>query len=210
MRYIFTRASSESKRQLMHHMGRLWLRAEVRELERAVRKREGACTFSPYIVVDAEALLHHAALVKQLVFSRKFVVIIPCVVVGALDELKRDSVKARDATRWLETQFQRGNRFLRAQRAGERLSLPLIKLPKKKDKEAWTFFQVLECCAHLARQSSAGASTATLVTLLTGSDLAASRDFSPSGLAQSAGIKLESITSFCGKWKQGTSKSQGT
>lgn len=56
---------------------------------------------------------------------------------SALDELKGESGRAREAIRWLETQFQRGNRFLRAQRSNESLTLPLIKYPKKKDKEAW-------------------------------------------------------------------------
>jgi protein SMG5 len=58
-------------------------------------------------------------------------------VVSALDELKREIGRARETIRWLELQFQRGNRFLRAQRSHERLPIPLIKYPKKKDKEAW-------------------------------------------------------------------------
>lgn len=61
----------------MRHMGQLWLKEEVRNLETRVRKSE--CNFSPYLVVDREALLQHMHLVKQLVFSKKFVVIIPCV-----------------------------------------------------------------------------------------------------------------------------------
>ncbi|KAG8291467.1 Protein smg5 [Homalodisca vitripennis] len=58
-------------------------------------------------------------------------------VVSSLDEQKRVSRRARDTIRWLEAQFRQGNRFLRAQRANEHLALPLIKYPKKKDKEAW-------------------------------------------------------------------------
>jgi len=60
-----------------------------------------------------------------------------CLVVSALDELKREIGRARETIRWLESQFQRGNRFLRAQRSHESLPLPRIKYPKKKDKEAW-------------------------------------------------------------------------
>ena len=65
------------------------------------------------------------------------VYVLECLVVSALDELKREIGRARETIRWLESQFQRGNRFLRAQRSHESLPLPRIKYPKKKDKEAW-------------------------------------------------------------------------
>lgn len=61
----------------MKNMGQLWLKAEVRDLESRVRRKEG--NFSPYLVVDSEALIEHIALVKQLVGSRQFIVIIPAV-----------------------------------------------------------------------------------------------------------------------------------
>jgi protein SMG5 len=57
-------------------------------------------------------------------------------VISALDELKRSSGRVRDTIRWIEGHLRNGNRFLRAQRANEQLPLPLIKYPKKKDKEA--------------------------------------------------------------------------
>ena len=65
------------------------------------------------------------------------------IVVSALDEQKRVSRRVRDTIRWLEAQFRHGNRFLRAQRSNERLPLPLIKYPKKKDKEAWSVLLLL-------------------------------------------------------------------
>jgi len=61
----------------MHHMGQLWLRAEVRDLESRVRHR--GATFSPYLAVDSDALIHHMHLVKQLVGARKFIILIPSV-----------------------------------------------------------------------------------------------------------------------------------
>lgn len=61
----------------MKNMGQLWLKAEVRDLESRVRRRAG--NFSPYLVVDSEALIEHIVLVKQLVGSRQFIVIIPAV-----------------------------------------------------------------------------------------------------------------------------------
>jgi hypothetical protein len=69
--------SSSRRGQLMHHMGQLWLRAEVRDLESRVRRR--CATFSPYLAVDSDALIHHMHLVKQLVGARKFIILIPSV-----------------------------------------------------------------------------------------------------------------------------------
>lgn len=209
--------SSSRRGQLMHHMGQLWLRAEVRDLESRVRHR--CATFSPYLAVDSDALIHHMHLVKQLVGARKFIILIPSVVVSALDELKRDIGRARETIRWLELQFQRGNRFLRAQRSHERLPVPLIKYPKKKDKEAWLFFQVVECCHYFSQKTGLHEKhpETALVTLLTGQKSyvsggitrdEASKSFSSVGVAQSAGINLEHIESFYAKWKT-SSKSHG-
>jgi len=205
--------SSSRRGELMHHMGQLWLRAEVRDLESRVRHR--GATFSPYLAVDSDALIHHMHLVKQLVGARKFIILIPSVVVSALDELKREIGRARETIRWLESQFQRGNRFLRAQRSHECLPLPRIKYPKKKDKEAWLFFQVVECCHYFSKQT--GAHETALVTLLTGQKSyvsgggtkdEATKGFSSLGVAKVAGINLEHIESFHAKWKT-SSKSHG-
>lgn len=67
----------ECKGKLMKNMGQLWLQAEVKDLESRVRKTP--CDFSPYLVVDAEALIEHIFLIKQLVGSRQFIVVIPAV-----------------------------------------------------------------------------------------------------------------------------------
>lgn len=124
-------------------------------------------------------------------------------VVSALDEMKKDKLEAREAIRWLEYQFQQGNRFFRAQRHQERLPIPLIKYPKKKDKEGHMFIQIIECCHYLAQQQK----TATnLVTLLMGtannSPNVENKEISYLGLAESAGVNLESISEFYSKWKK--------
>jgi protein SMG5 len=108
-------------------------------------------------------------------------------VVSALDELKKTSSHAREATRWLEAQLQCGSRFLRAQRPHEKLSLPLIKEPKPKNKEAWLYFQIIECCHYLTQQNKAGDTEIPVVTLLTGIDDKKVFSFSLDGLAKSAG-----------------------
>ncbi|XP_011645937.1 protein SMG5 [Pogonomyrmex barbatus] len=191
-----------SKGKLMRHMGRLWLNAEVRALESQLRSR----LISPYLVPDHEALAKHTPALKRLVYAKKFIVVIPAVVVSALDEVKRVSAQAREATRWLEIQLRRGSRFLRAQRPHERLALPLIKGPRPKDKEAWLFFQIIECCHYLTQQAKVGFTgdgEVPVVTLLTGCkpDDRKALTFSPDGLAKSAGVNLEHIESFQIKWK---------
>lgn len=212
--------SEQSRGKLMRHMGKLWLKAEVRALESRLRSR----LISPYLVPDQEALAKHTPALKRLVYAKKFIVIIPSVgesyyegiyfkpfiqalthllivlndgffsVVSALDEMKRTSSKAREATRWLEAQLRKGSRFLRAQRPHERLPLPLIKGPKTKDKEAWLFFQIIECCHYLTQQTKVGLNgdkEPPVVTLLTGLSVEERKasSFSTDGLTKTAGTK---------------------
>ncbi|XP_056644486.1 nonsense-mediated mRNA decay factor SMG5 [Diorhabda sublineata] len=190
----------------MKHMGQLWLAAEVRALENRVGAGRTAA-LSPYLVLDADALIKYTFMVKQLVHSRKFIVLVPTAVVSALDDLKREKIEARDAIRWLESQFHRGNRFFRAQRPQERAPVPFIKYPKKKDKEMHVYIQIIECCHFLAEQQK-GATD--VVTLLIGNQNVLSngenKEFSYVGLALSVGIAIEAITSFYGKWKKSKGK----
>lgn len=58
----------------MKHMGQLWLAAEVRALESRVK---GKASYSPYLVLDVDALIKHTFMVKHLVNSRKFIIIVP-------------------------------------------------------------------------------------------------------------------------------------
>lgn len=104
----------------------------------------------------------------------------------ALDEMKRSSVRSREATRWLESQLKKGSRFLRFQRPHETTPLPYIKGPKSKDKEAWMYFQIIECCHYLTQQNKADALDIPIVTLLSGVENREESTFNPKGLAESA------------------------
>ncbi|CAH1155095.1 unnamed protein product, partial [Phaedon cochleariae] len=190
----------------MKHMGELWLAAEVRALESrvgglgmGVGGMGGRAALSPYLVLDAEALIRYTYVAKQLVNARKFIVVVPTTVVSALDDLKREKIEARDAIRWLESQFHRGNRFFRAQRPQEKAPIPFIKYPKKKDKEMHTYIQIIECCYFLAEQQKGASNVVTLLignqNVLTNGE---NKEFSYVGLAQSVGIAIESISSFHG------------
>lgn len=52
-------------------------------------------------------------------------------VLTELDEMKKSREDARNAIRWLETEFSKGSRFLRLQRSYETQAIPLLKTPRK-------------------------------------------------------------------------------
>lgn len=57
-------------------MGKLWLRNEVKTLESKV-SRKPTTNFTPYLVMDAKSLTDYATIVKNLIKTKKFVVLIP-------------------------------------------------------------------------------------------------------------------------------------
>lgn len=61
--------------KLMRHMGKLWLKAEVRALESRLKSK----LMSPYLVPDHEALAKHTPALKRLVYAKKFIVVIPSI-----------------------------------------------------------------------------------------------------------------------------------
>lgn len=65
----------QTKGKLMRHMGKLWLKAEVRALENRVHRR----LISPYLVLDHDAFSKFMPVLKHLVYSKKFIVVIPSV-----------------------------------------------------------------------------------------------------------------------------------
>lgn len=56
-------------------MGELWLRNEVKTLESKIKKPIN--NFTPYLVVDAKSLADYTTIVKNLIKTKKFVVLIP-------------------------------------------------------------------------------------------------------------------------------------
>jgi hypothetical protein len=144
-------------------------------------------------------------------------------VIQELDGMKKTDSGARTAIRWLEKQFHdgtaqasifkdsndlililniAGNRWLRSQKKNEARPLELIQYPKKKDREAWQYFKILECCNHLGSVRGVDSSAVKMrVTLLTcdnsseeekEEDAAAlasakKKTFSPKGLAAGLG-----------------------
>uniref|UniRef100_A0A0K2U7J6 Uncharacterized protein n=1 Tax=Lepeophtheirus salmonis TaxID=72036 RepID=A0A0K2U7J6_LEPSM len=177
--------SDEEKRNaLMESMAHLWLKQEVENLEEKESKM-----FSPYIIVDHWAIVKHIRTIKNIVAAKKFTVIIPSAVVQELDAMKRTHNGARIAIRWLEWQFKEGNPWLRAQKKYETTALEDIKYPKRKNKEAWHYFEILECCNYFTRLGS----TRT-VTLLSPQEF--DMDVNPIELAKLIGIRIEHVKTF--------------
>lgn len=196
--------SQQRKQQVMRNMAHLWLEQEVRELQEGVSASPPP--LPPYLVPDSSVLCHHLALLRRLVATRRFVLLLPAHVISSLDLLKRESIGARESIRWLEMELRRGSRYIRSQKPNEKVSLSPMKYPKRKEKEAWDFFQILECCKYLEQQCPRGGPSKTMVTLLTGGPY--QRPSNSAVLAQSAGINTEDIEEFISKW-QTSSKSQG-
>jgi hypothetical protein len=92
-------------------------------------------------------------------------------VLASLDQLKKTSVEAREAIRWLEEELQRGNRVIKYPKDFEKLSLSPIKYPKRKDKEACDYYELLEYCNYLNKNTRTGERKPVygmpMVTLLT-------------------------------------------
>jgi len=143
-----------NKAQLMENMAQLWLQQEVKDLETG-HETKGKYS-SPYLVVNHMAMINHMFAIKDIVASKKFAVIVPNAVVQQLDSMKKSDGRARNAIRWLEKQFQQGNRWLRGQKPHESKSLEDVVYPRRSEKDSWHFFKILECCNHFLGQGGGG------------------------------------------------------
>lgn len=72
-----------------------------------------------YVVPDSSCLSLSLRHIQRLLACKKFVFVVPTATITALDIAKKHSVKAREASRWLEFRLDEGNKFLRAQKSSE-------------------------------------------------------------------------------------------
>lgn len=186
-------------------MGQLWLKSEVENLESKMKRKPMNVILTPYIVVDAKSLTEYTDIVKNLVKTRKFIVLIPNAVLCELDELKKNSDCARNAIRWLEQEFKRGNRHMRSQRDSETLTLTLLKVPKKLDREASTFLQIAQFCNYIvSHHSDSNEYEANVLTFLSGDNLNQKRltNFSYTGILEAISVQFDQISNFYAKYKK--------
>uniref|UniRef100_A0A8C1U2K4 Nonsense-mediated mRNA decay factor n=1 Tax=Cyprinus carpio TaxID=7962 RepID=A0A8C1U2K4_CYPCA len=167
----FRMAEEEARRnRLMRDMAQLRLQLEVSQLEGSLQQPKTQSSMSPYLVPDTTVLCQHLGLLRQLAASGCFIIIIPRTVIDGLDLLKKENSGARDGIRFLETEFRKGNRYIRCQKETGR-SFERDKL-KRQDIEAWHLYKMVDSCRQLTgSQSSGDEDTAGMVTILTGHSL---------------------------------------
>ncbi|XP_048881273.1 nonsense-mediated mRNA decay factor SMG5 [Brienomyrus brachyistius] len=203
----FRMAEQEARRnRLMRDMAQLRLQLEVSQLEGSLKQPRAQSSMSPYLVPDTAVLCQHLGLLRQLAGSGCFIVIIPRTVIDGLDILKKENSGARDGIRFLESEFRRGNRYIRCQKESGRC-FERDKL-KRQDIEAWHLYKMVDSCRQLTiSQSNGDEDAAGMVTILTGDaveDLPA-RSASMKSAVQAvaaAGIELKNIQEFYRQWKE--------
>uniref|UniRef100_A0A1Q3FF31 Putative nonsense-mediated mrna decay protein n=1 Tax=Culex tarsalis TaxID=7177 RepID=A0A1Q3FF31_CULTA len=185
-------------------MGQLWLRNEVKKLESKV-KTVVNITLTPYLMLDSACLTEYTYIVKNLVKTKKFVILIPTAVLSDLDELKKHSDGARNAIKWLEYEFSKGNRFLRSQKSHEVLPMPLIRVPKKLDREGAVFHQIVQFCNHLvSNHADKESNPADIITYLSGESLHDKKLYNSRyvGILEAIPVKFEQIVTFYSSYKR--------
>lgn len=204
--------NAEARRnQLMKDMAQLRLQAEVNQLEGSLKSTDAQSKLPPYIVPDAFSLSEYLNLIKQLAVGSRFIIIIPLSVVNHLDFLKKDMTGARDAIRWLEGEFQKGNRFMRAQKSHEN-NLPAQEKYMKLDKDFWRMLQIIDCCKYLSKQNP-NCDLHSMVTLLTKTRVSSSNiSFRTKELISKAneeGLRMHTVPEFYGQWKETCKNDKG-
>ncbi|KAL4646792.1 protein SMG5 isoform X1 [Arapaima gigas] len=203
----FRMAEEEARRnRLMRDMAQLRLQLEVSQLEGSLQQPKAQSSMSPYLVPDTVVLCQHLGLLRQLASSGCFIIIIPRTVIDGLDLLKKENSGARDGIRFLESEFRKGNRYIRCQRESGR-SFERDKL-KRQDIDAWHLYKMVDSCRQLTlSQNSGEEDTAGMVTILTGHSVeelptrSASMKTAVQAVA-AAGMELKNIQEFYRQWKE--------
>jgi hypothetical protein len=124
--------------------------------------------------------------------------------------MKKTSKLAREAIRWLENQFQHGNRFIRAQVQNEtsKNSRKVASL-KNKDIETIRISQLVDCCKYFQENHNLvdrDENVVNMVTLLVSSEVLNDENLSASTrnmllTCQIENINFKNIIEFYEKWK---------
>uniref|UniRef100_A0A7M5WZX7 Protein SMG5 n=2 Tax=Clytia hemisphaerica TaxID=252671 RepID=A0A7M5WZX7_9CNID len=213
------RKTLEQRNEMMKALAKQKLKHEVSEMQMKLKTEE----HSVYLVLDTPALCRHLSLLRTLVKSSNFVVIVPIQVIAALDELKKYNPGARDAIKFLEDEIKHGNRWLKTQKEHETITDALnSKKKKNRDVEEWRFIQVVKCCIYFAEKHQENSSptpidhtSSNMVTLLTSDS---SIMTSPPGnstkmanlgtrvsqyaldICKTKGIRVEPVVDFYKRW----------
>ncbi|XP_053405095.1 nonsense-mediated mRNA decay factor SMG5-like [Mercenaria mercenaria] len=140
-------------------------------------------------------LQHINSLIENLCFT---------IVIDSLDHQKKESHGARDAIRWLEAEFRKGNRYIRAQKNSEKIPAANTRHLKKKNRETWCVLEMVNCALYLSRQGGDfGADT--VIAILTSSGFNAIKNpvvKQTLATSKQEGVSVENITDFVNKWSE--------
>jgi len=148
------------------------LKLEVEQLQSDLLLRAVTSQFTTlYVLPDTATMCSHLHLIKKLVASGKFLLVVCNTVIEGLDRLKKGSQEARFSIRYLEHEFQKGNRYLRSQKSAESVSVEV-----KKNKENEEIVEMIECARHITdnhqfKTKDENENKTSLVTILTDNDL---------------------------------------
>lgn len=198
------------RNEMMKALAKQKLQHEVKELEKHLQTTTVSPTeqASVYLVLDTAALCRHLSLLRSLVKSAQFVVIVPTQVIAALDEIKKYNPGARDAIKFLEDEIKHGNRWLKTQKENETVSDQSIlnnRKKKNRDIEEWRFLHVVKCCIYFA-EKHVGQSMVTLLTsdssLNGGKTANMGTRPTPYSLeiCENKGIRVEPVVDFYKRW----------
>ena len=104
------------KLKLMESMGQLRLKSEVERLRKQV---EQISSKNPFLIPEVFCLTNKLDIVKKLIESKQFIVIICKTVFNSLDSLKKDQPMAREAIKYLENKLSSQDSGVRAQKDQE-------------------------------------------------------------------------------------------
>jgi hypothetical protein len=139
----------EKQSKLMKTMAKHRLETEVADLNKQKALQPNVVT--PFLLPDAATLCNNLHIVKKLMKTERFVIVIARSVLDMLDQMKKDkgNFSAREAIKFLEKEFQQKNKFFKPQSVEETVD-PQAKRAHKQDLETWSVgFVVLVKCTHV-------------------------------------------------------------
>lgn len=210
--------AAENRSKLMKAMAQRRLQSVVASLAETSAKQQAAVV-TPYLLPDALTLCTGLHLIRKLLASEKFIVVIAKSVIEALDGMKkgRENYAAREAIKFLERSLQGGGRMVRVQ--GERETLqPGRRKPPKLDLNTWRYSGLVDCALYFthtyAERGSSHHAAATLlldrsVVRLVEGGASSEKDNPPLAdilsEAQLNGIPINTVIRFHTKWQQSQS-----
>jgi uncharacterized membrane protein YgcG len=149
---------------MMTAMAQLRLEAQVASLQTQLEATADVVVTSPYLIPDTAAFAANLFLLKELVDSSKFIIIVTDAVLMGLDLLKKGTERlnrgAREATRYLETTLRKGHVGVRMQQPFERVdSLQMVASGMTHE-----MVGLLGCLRYYALQVCQDANMVTLLT----------------------------------------------